>query len=197
VNSTLAQADAEFREKADLAVQLGAVASVVEGALSGLKRSDWWVPGRRELPGAVLRGVAVDRVLSDAGLKPYRIAPGGTSPALRALTAVGLAMAESDRVALVHLGVGSVADGAFAEALNLAALHGAKVIFVVAVLDLEGAPVPQQSAASASALAAAFGVHTVSVNGLDAQEVASAVASAREHGGPVLIEARLSAGAGE
>lgn len=167
---------------------------VVTGALRGLEPSDWWVPGLRERVGAVLREVPIDRLVDGfAGARPYKLAPPTPSVALRALHAVGLAMSEPEAVALVHLGTGSVADGAFAEALNLAALRQARVIFVVADVDLSHAPVPAQSAAGADALAKAYGIPCDVVDGTQAEAVRDAVVAARQRTGPSLIVARLGA----
>lgn len=175
-----------------LPLPVGDVAPIVVGAVLGLRDGDWWVPGPRERAGAVLRGVAVER-LADAlqGARPYRVAPGDLSPALRALHAIGLTMTHPDAAAVVHLGTGALADGAFAEALGLAALRGARVVFVLAERDLAGAPVPAQAVATASGLAAASGVRTVSVDGRDAAAVQAAVAAAVATDGPTLIVASL------
>jgi TPP-dependent pyruvate/acetoin dehydrogenase alpha subunit len=67
------------------------------------------------------------------------------------------------------------------------------VIFVVAVIDLTGAPVPRQSAASVAALAAAYGVRFVELDGRDAGAVRDAVAAAREQNGPTCVAAVLNA----
>jgi pyruvate dehydrogenase E1 component alpha subunit len=167
--------------------------SVVAGALSALDAGDWWVPGLRERVGAVLRDVPVERLVDgQAGARPYKVAPSGPGVASRALTAVGLAHA-SGRTALVHLGTASTADGAFHEALNLAAALQAPVIFLVAVHPLEGAaPIPTQLHAKPSALAAAFGLATAVVDGNRASAVHDAVAAAKAEAGPHLIEATLT-----
>ena len=153
------------------------------------------MPGLRERVGAVLRDVPVERLVDGlSGARPYRVAPPTPSPALRALHAVGLALA-GNRV-VVHLGVGSAADGAFHEALNLAALRSANVVFLLAVMPLdEAAPVATQLAADPAALGAAFGIPTTTVSGSSVGAVRSAVATALEAGGPHLIVATLDPGA--
>lgn len=172
--------------------------AVVVGAQRGLRRSDWWVPGLRERVGAVLRGVPLERLVDGlSGARPYRVAPPTTSPATRALHAVGLALAAPDRAVLVHLGVGSAADGAFHEALNLAALTGARVIFLVAVMQLEGAPVGAQLAGSVMSLGAAHGIRTTEVDGRDVAAITAAVTEARNADGPTVISAQLGAVASE
>jgi TPP-dependent pyruvate/acetoin dehydrogenase alpha subunit len=186
--------DADAAIPSPVPLPIGALASVVAGAVRGLTDADWWVPGLRERAGAVLRGVAVDAIGDGtAGSRAHHVAPASPTPALRALHAVGLAAASPDAAVVVHLGVGSLADGAFTEALNLAALRQVRVIFVVAVIDLTGAPVPRQSAASVAALAAAYGVRCVEVDGRDASAVRQAVSDAREQIGPTCVAAVLNA----
>jgi pyruvate dehydrogenase E1 component alpha subunit len=176
------------------ALPVGDLAPIVAGAVSALGKGDWWVPGLRERTGAVLRGVPIERLADGfAGARPYKVAAPGGSPALRALVAVGLAEADHERAALVHLGIGSAADGAFHEALNLAALLRPTVLFVVAVHPLDGdAPLGRQLAADVEELAAAFGIPTTSVDASSAKAVHAAVKAARKAGGPHLIAARLS-----
>jgi pyruvate dehydrogenase E1 component alpha subunit len=192
--ATLIEADAALLAAgaAPFALPVAGLEAVVVGAVRGLSRADWWLPGLRERVGAVLRGVPVERLIDGfTGARPYHVATSAPAPALRALHAVGLALSDPERVVLVHLGIGSVADGAFHEALNLAALHDARVIFLVAVHPLVGAPVPRQTAATPSGLAEAFGVRTLVVDGRDAESVRSAVEEARTEDGPTVIEARL------
>ena len=178
------------------AVPITGLEAVVAGAVDGLQTRDWWVPGLRERAGAVLRGVPVERLVDGfRGAKPYHVCPPTPAPALRALHAVGLALADRSRCVLVHLGIGSTADGDFYEALNLAALQGARVVFLVAVHPLgEGAPVGRQVAGSPAALASALGIRTVEVDGSRAHAVSAAVSAAREADGPTLIEAHLEPG---
>lgn len=175
---------------------VGELSALVEGALAGLGRADWWIPGPRERGAAVVRGVPIHRLTVDsdgrgglhAALRSYKVGPSGS---LRALSAVGLALAQPDRAALVHLGVGNAADGVFAEALNLAALRSARVIFVLAWRSLEGAPVPAQLACPPEALAMAYGVTAVRVDGRSAAAVQAAVQAARAQSGPTLVIADL------
>lgn len=173
---------------------LGDLEPVVVGAVLALRDGDWWVPGQRERVGAVLRDVPVERLIDGLqGARPWRVAPGDLSPALRALYAVGLWLAHPEAGVVVHLGSGSLADGALHEAVNLASLRGARVVFVVAERDLTGAPVPPQSAADAPAVAAAFGVPTLTVDGRDAAAVQQAVGASLAGTGPSVVAARLPA----
>lgn len=191
------EAEAELASRGPTPFPLPVVGleAVVAGTVTALERGDWWLPGLRERVGAVLRDTPVERLVDGRqGARPYKVAPPDTSPAMRALYAVGLAASGVDRAAAVHLGVGSCADGAFHEALNLAALRSAPVIFVVAVHPLgDDAPLGPQIATSPSQLAQAFGISAVQVDGRDVAAVHQAVRQAREAGGPHLVEARLGA----
>lgn len=171
---------------------LGELEPIVVGAVLALREGDWWVPGLRERVGAVLREVPVERLVDGLqGARPWRVAPGDLSPALRALHGIGLWLTHPEAGVVVHLGTGSLADGAVAEALDLAAQRAAHVVFVVSEQSLEGAPVPPQTAASAAALAATYGVRTLSVDGRSAEAVQQTVAAALALEGPVLIAASL------
>lgn len=188
------QADRELAElgPTPFPLPLGPLAPVVAGAISALERGEWWVPGLRERVGAVLRDVPLDRLIDGTrGARPYKVAPPSPSPALRALTTVGLAQA-TDRMALCHLGVGALADGAFTEALNLGAMLQAKAIFVIAIHPLgEGAPLGPQTAADPAALARAYGWAALPADAPTAQAVHDAVQTAREHGGPAVVLVHL------
>ena len=175
---------------------VGGLEAVIAGALDGLERGDWWVPSLRERVGAVLRGVGTDRLIDGfRGARPYKVAPPVAAPALRALYAAGLAHG-SGRTTLVHLGVGSVADGAFTEALDLAARHQAPVVFLVAIHPLgDDAPIGPQSTAGAAALAAACDLPVHEVDGSRAHAVRDAVRAARDAGGPHVLVAPLEPGA--
>ncbi len=192
-----ADAAIQAANPAPFPVPIGNLAPVVAGAASALPRGDAWSPGLRERGGAVLRGLSVDAVAQRfadgfAGSKPYHILPTSPSPANRALRAVGWAVANPDRAALVHLGTGSTSDGVFHEALNLAARFRPNVLFVVAVDPLgDGAPLGPQLAARPAEIARAFSISTTVVDGRDADAVHVAVAAARSAGGPHLIEATL------
>ena len=176
-------------EPRPLPLPLGRLAGVVAGGFEGMARRDWVVAGPRERVGAVLRGCPVERLVDpQAGARPYKLAPVSLAPGSRARHAVGLARGEGAPV-LCFLGRASAASGALHEALNLAALTGAPVIFLVATVVLpEGAPVSPQLAASLTTLAEAHGLAAMRVGG-DAEAVREAVAAARESGRPTLIEA--------
>jgi len=193
--SALLEADAALNalNPTPFPLPLGPLAPVVEGAMLGFGRKGWVVTGPRERVGAVLRGCPVERLVDGlAGARPYRLAPCSVAPGNRALHAVGLAMASGEPVLCV-LGLASAASGAFHEALNLAALCGAPVIFVVAVLAIgPDAPVGPQLAGSPAAIATTMGLGAVRVYGV-VEAVQAAVAEARAAGGPRLVEATTTA----
>ncbi len=191
---SLATQDAAFAalNPSPFHLPVGGLDAVVEGAVSGLGRGDWWVPGLRERVGAPLRDVPLGKLVDPRhGARQYKVAPAEPS-ANRALYAVGIALATPDQATLVHVGTASTADGAFHEALNIAALRQANVIFLVAVDPLgEGAPLPRQLATTPARLAQAFGISAVTVDGRSLDAVRNAVVAAREARGPHLIQADL------
>lgn len=170
---------------------LGRLAGALEGAVAGFGKKGWLVLGPRERIAATLRGAPVERLLdAHAGARPYKLAPCSSAPGSRALHAVGLALATGEPTLCV-LGLASAASGALHEALNLAALTRAPVIFVLAIHALPAdAPVGPQLAASPADLAAAFGLATARA-AATATAVADAVAAALASGAPTLIEAIL------
>ena len=192
------QADAALlqAESGPFPVPIRGLEAVVVGAVTALSSGDWWVPGLRERAGAVLRNAPLERLLEGPrGARPYKVAPSSASPALRALYAVGIALAHPEQTVVAHLGIGSAADGAWYEALNQATLNHTNTVFVVAVHPLTGdAPLAPQLATSPSRIAAAFGIPTTEVDGNSATAVHGAVAAAKTAGGPHLIEAKLTPG---
>jgi hypothetical protein len=182
-------ADAAIAAADPAHVPIGARLELAVGVLEGLGRADWWVPGPRERAAGVLRGASVERLVrASAGAAPYKIAPSGP---LRALQAVGLALASPGRPVAVHLGVGSLAEGSTSEAFNLAALHALPVLFVVALPAAGGAPVPRQIAPDPAALVTAWGLRAQAVDGRDVLAVRDAVRAALSSGGPVALLAQL------
>ena len=189
--SALLEADARLNSLGPkpFPLPLGRLAPVLEAAILGFGKRGWLVLGPRERIGATLRGAPVERLIdAHAGARPYKLAPCSAAPGSRALHAVGLALATGEPVLCV-LGLASAASGDLHEALNLAAITRAPVVFVLAIHALgAGAPVGPQLAASPAALAAAFGLTASSEK---PETVAAAVAAAVASGAPTLIEAIL------
>lgn len=112
--------------------------------------------------------------------------------------AVGLGLAakmqKTDSVAMCIFGDGSVGEGEFHEALNLAALWETPVVFFCEN-NLYGMGVPFHASLSTDIpkLAAAYNMPAVSINGMDVLEVhretQKAVAHARSGKGPYFVEA--------
>ena len=112
--------------------------------------------------------------------------------------AVGAATAAQLRVdggvAVAFFGDGAPAQGAFHEALNLAAVWRVPAVFFCENNGYaEFSPASQQHAASLEQRAAGYGVGYEAVDGNDVEAVAEvmgrAVAKARDGGGPVVVEA--------
>jgi 2-oxoisovalerate dehydrogenase E1 component len=97
-------------------------------------------------------------------------------------------------VAVAFFGDGAVAQGAFHEAINLAAVWGLPVVFFCENNGYaEFSPAAAQHAAPLGRRAAGYGVDFVAVDGNDVVATAAAmqsvVSAAREGGGPVIVEA--------
>ena len=171
-------------------VPLGRRAPLVAGAWAAMDPDDWVFPGRRERIGAVLRGATPEDLRATAVLPGLRVGSSSGVPGQRALHAVGAAWA-SGCPALCFAGPASAAAGPFHEALNLVALRGVPVVFVLAdpVLD-DRAPVAPHLGFDPQALAAAHGLAYHPVD-LDEAAVREAVAAARSTSG--LIHVRIPA----
>ena len=190
---SLTEAEAQLHELGPrpFPLPLGSMAPIVQGVFQGASRSDWMVCGPRERIGAVLRGCSVERLIDPAdGARPYKLAPCSEAPGPRALHAVGLAIA-GDGPVICMLGTASAATGSFYEALNSAALTGARVVFVVTEQNLpDDAPVARQIAGSIGAMAEALGL-TVTRPDPTPAAISAAVKRAREHDGPTLVQIKL------
>ncbi|MGE3448414.1 MAG: thiamine pyrophosphate-dependent enzyme [Microbacteriaceae bacterium] len=98
------------------------------------------------------------------------------------------------RVALAFFGDGAIGNGAFHEALNLAALWRLAVVFLCENNGFaEFSPFEQSHPVPVTGRAAAYGIPAISVDGNDVEAVLSAVGRAvtraRAGDGPMLIEA--------
>jgi 2-oxoisovalerate dehydrogenase E1 component alpha subunit len=177
------------------------------GAVFALEADDWLFPTYRETVGTFARGVDVVELLAlfsgswHCGFDPYqyRVAPLTTPLATQALHAVGLAMAARIKhdpiVALTFFGDGAASEGDAHEALNMAAVYAAPVVFVVQNNGYAiSVPYHLQTRASSIALrAAGVGMPGIRVDGNDVISVYGAVREAVERArrgdGPTLVEA--------
>jgi len=177
------------------------------GAVFALEADDWIFPTYRETVATFARGVDIVEILAlfsgswHCGFDPYqyRVAPLTTPLATQALHATGLAMAAKIRhdpiVALTFFGDGAASEGDAHEALNLAAVSTAPVVFVVQNNGYAiSVPYRLQTKASSIALrAAGVGMPGILVDGNDVVSVYGAVRTAVERArrgeGPTLVEA--------
>lgn len=177
------------------------------GAVLGLRPDDWLFPTYRDSVALLTRGIDPEQVLTlfrgdwhcgyDCGR--WRTTPHTTPLATQLPHAVGMGMAErfkgSDSVAVALCGDGATSEGDFHEALNLAAVYRAPVIFFVQNNGY-AISVPRHEQTAAETLAAkvdGYGVPAQQVDGNDLEQVLEAMADATETAragrGPTLIEA--------
>ncbi len=169
---------------------------------------DWVVPQYRELPAMLRQGYTLERALEyfkgmpsgnhmgpGVNVLPYQISLAAQIPHAVGL-GWGLRHQGSDGVVVVFFGDGASSEGDAHEALNLAGVRKAPVIFL---LKNNGwaisTPVAKQTAAATfAARAEGYGIAGESVDGNDLfamhDACSRAVARARAGEGPTLIEAR-------
>jgi pyruvate dehydrogenase E1 component alpha subunit len=186
---------------------LGQEASVVGSAMALDPARDWIVPQYRELVAVVHHGYPLEKVaavgmgrLTDATRIPEGVNVLPTQVALAAQLphAVGLAwglrLQGKDSVVLTYIGEGGSSEGDFHEALNLAGVRRAPVVFFLQNNQWAiSTPRRAQSAAlSLARRAEGYGFPGVEVDGNDLLAVygacLDAVERARRGGGPTLIE---------
>jgi pyruvate dehydrogenase E1 component alpha subunit len=186
----------------------GEEAAVVGTAFALDPARDWVVPQYRELPAMLRQGYTLERALEymrgvphgnhmpeGVNVLPYQISLAAQIPHAVGL-AWGLRHQGSDGVVAVFFGDGASSEGDAHEALNLAGVRRAPVVFV---LKNNGwaisTPVRKQTAATSfAARAEGYGIAGEAVDGNDLFAVHDAVTRAVERGragqGPTLIEAR-------
>jgi pyruvate dehydrogenase E1 component alpha subunit len=186
----------------------GQEAAIVGSALALDPARDWVVPTYREMPALLHMGLPLWRFLlyyrghplgnqipPGVNLLPIQIALGAQVPHAVGL-AWGLAHQGSDAVVLTYFGEGASSEGDVHEAMNLAGVRRAPVVFF---LQDNGwaitTPVSKQSATRSFALrAAGYGFPGELVDGNDLfavwEAMRRAVERARAGEGPTLIEAR-------
>jgi pyruvate dehydrogenase E1 component alpha subunit len=186
----------------------GEEATVVGSAWALDPARDWVVPYYRELPAMLHQGYTLERALRylkglpggnlmepGVNLLPYQISLAAQLPHAVGL-AWGLRHQGSDAVVLTYFGDGASSEGDAHEALNLAGVRRAPVVFV---LKNNGwaisTPVARQTAAASfAARAEGYGMPGEVVDGNDLLAVHDAcrraVERARAGEGPTLIEAR-------
>jgi 2-oxoisovalerate dehydrogenase E1 component alpha subunit len=177
------------------------------GAITAMAERDWLFPTYRDSMALVSRGINPVEVLTllrgdwHCGYDPYlhRTGPQCTPLATNTLHAVGLAhaarLAGEDTVAVVLLGDGATSEGDTHEALNIAAVWQAPVVFLVQNNGYAiSVPLAKQTHAETLAhKGIGYGMPGVLIDGNDAAMVHVAMTEAIERGrrgeGPTLIEA--------
>lgn len=177
------------------------------GAMLAMRATDWLFPTYRDSVAIMSRGVDPGETLAllrgdrhcGYDSTSTRTAPHCTPLATQAAHGVGLAMAArragDDAVAVVLCGDGATSEGDFHEAVNLAAVFSAPVVFLVQNNGYAiSVPLARQTrATSLVAKADGYGITGVQVDGNDLPAVfavmSEAVGTARHGGGPVLVEA--------
>ena len=184
----------------------GQEASVVGVAMALDPSCDWIVPGYREAPALVRHGMPLAnlflyyrgnpigaRVPDGVLLTPFQVAVAAQLPHAVGL-AMGLRLQRKPGVVATFCGDGASSQGDFHEALNLAGVTQAPVVFVVQNNGYAiSTPRSRQTAAkSLASRAEGYGFPGVKVDGNDLLAVAAvtqqAVARARAGDGPTLIE---------
>jgi 2-oxoisovalerate dehydrogenase E1 component alpha subunit len=184
----------------------GQEACQIAAALA-LREPDWLFPSYRDTLAAVVRGLDPVQALTllrgdwHTGYDPhkYRVAPLSTPLATQLPHAVGLAHAArlkgDDVVVLALVGDGGSSEGDFHEALNLASVWRAPVVFLVQNNGFAiSVPLAKQSAAPSLAhKAVGYGMPGRLVDGNDVVAVhavlGEALARAGRGEGPTLVEA--------
>jgi len=185
------------------------------GALNALREQDQIVTHYRDHGHALARGVDANRIMAElfgrvdglsggrgGSMHLYDVSKGFLGGyaivAAHLPLAVGLGLAarmqKQDRLALCIFGDGSVGEGEFHEALNLAVLWDTPVIFFCENnLYGMGVRFAESLSTQIPKLAAAYNMPAVSINGMDVLEVYRETRKAVEHcsagNGPYFIEA--------
>ena len=186
---------------------LGQEASVVGSSMALDPTRDWLVPQYRETIAYVRHGWPLERIAASymGKVNDGRIPEGvNVLPVQVALAAQlqhatglawGLKLQKKDSVVMAYIGEGGSSEGDFHEALNLAGLVKAPLVFVLQNNQWAiSTPRRTQSAAASLAVRAmGYGFNGVEVDGNDVQAVfeasQEAVRHARAGDGPTLIEA--------
>jgi len=185
------------------------------GAMNALREQDQIVTHYRDHGHALARGVDANRIMAElfgrvdglsggrgGSMHLYDVSKGFLGGyaivAAHLPLAVGLGLAarmqKQDRLALCIFGDGSVGEGEFHEALNLAVLWDTPVIFFCENnLYGMGVRFAESLSTQIPKLAAAYNMPAVSINGMDVLEVYRETRKAVEHcsagNGPYFIEA--------
>jgi pyruvate dehydrogenase E1 component alpha subunit len=186
---------------------MGQEASIVGSAMAVDPARDWMVPQYRELMATVHHGLPLEAISAQylGKIGPARIPEGvrvlptQVSIAAQLPHATGLAwglrLRGEDAVVLAYVGEGGSSEGDFHEALNLAGVTKAPVVFFLQNNQwaISTSRHVQSATASFALRAAGYGFEGIEVDGNDVMAVydivGTAVERARAGDGPTLIEA--------
>lgn len=185
---------------------IGQEASIVGSAMAVDPARDWMVPQYRELMATVHHGLPLEVISAQylGKIAPARIPDGvrvlptQVSIAAQLQHATGLAwglrLRKEDAVVLTYIGEGGSSEGDFHEALNLAGVVKAPVVFFMQNNQwaISTSRRVQSATPSFALRAAGYGFEGVQVDGNDVMAVydvaVAAVERARKGEGPTLIE---------
>jgi len=177
------------------------------GAAFALHSDDWLVPAFRETGALLLRGIPIEQLLQfwggdergSAFPRELRTLPISVPVGTHMLHAVGIGWAMKQRgekvAVLTIFGEGATSEGDFSEAMNIAGVFEAPVVFFCQNNQYAiSVPYTKQTASCTVAQKAlAYGMPGVQVDGNDVfavyQATREALERARGGGGPSLIEA--------
>jgi pyruvate dehydrogenase E1 component alpha subunit len=186
---------------------MGQEASIVGSAMAVDPARDWMVPQYRELMATVHHGLPLEVITAQylGKIAPARIPEGvrvlptQVSIAAQLPQATGLAwglrLRGEDSVVIAYVGDGGSSEGDFHEALNLAGVVRAPIVFFLQNNQwaISTSRRVQSATRSFALRAAGYGLEGVEVDGNDVMAVydvaCDAVDRARSGGGPTLIEA--------
>ena len=185
---------------------LGQEASIVGSALALDPARDWIVPQYRELMASVHHGVPLEvmaaqslgkigpgRIPEGVNVLPNQVSIAAQLPQATGL-AWGLRLRGKDAVVMAYIGDGGSSEGDFHEALNLAGVVKAPIVFFMQNNQwaISTSRRVQSGTKSFSLRAAGYGFEGVAVDGNDVMAVydaaCEAVERARSGGGPTLVE---------
>ena len=186
---------------------IGQEASIIGSAMAVDPARDWMVPQYRELMATVHHGLPLEvisaqylgkigpaRIPEGVKVLPTQVSIAAQLPHATGL-AWGLRLRGEDAVVLTYVGEGGSSEGDFHEALNLAGVTKAPVIFFMQNNQwaISTSRRVQSAAPSFALRAAGYGFDGVEVDGNDVMAVydvvVTAVEKARAGDGPTLIEA--------
>lgn len=185
----------------------GQEAAIVGSALALDPERDWIVPQYRELMATVHHGLPLEVIAAQSlgKIAPGRIPdgvnvlPNQVSIAAQLPQAVGLAwglrLRGKDAVVMAYVGDGGSSEGDFHEAMNLAGVVRAPIVFFLQNNQwaISTSRRVQSATRSFALRAAGYGFEGVEVDGNDVMAVydvtCDAVERARTGGGPTLVEA--------